>query len=240
MFVITCATQEVLIFRNAKTREIVVGAENRVEQCHYAAVVTRIEEDLDDELTGGWKVVEVCASIVYFAGLYTHRVLVTDGTEIVSCVPVESRTARRKVPHCMRSLDSSILLSPLSCCQSTIYQHLIVVMSLQMHGCATFTRGYITVCNSQRQGENSKVIERGYGRALESRENMKVKHGPGRRRGSYESRAVGLFRFSFSRRDDQASSVAATSRCLIDPTLSSAGRTSREKTGEPSGSGGAE
>ncbi|KIP09986.1 hypothetical protein PHLGIDRAFT_101815 [Phlebiopsis gigantea 11061_1 CR5-6] len=59
VFVITFATQEVLIFRNAKTREIVVGAENRVEQCHYAAVVTRIEEDLDDELTGGWKVVEM-------------------------------------------------------------------------------------------------------------------------------------------------------------------------------------
>jgi hypothetical protein len=25
----------------------------------YAAVLTRVEEELDDELTGGWKVVEV-------------------------------------------------------------------------------------------------------------------------------------------------------------------------------------
>ena len=59
VFVITFATQEMLIFRNAKTREIVVGAEDKVEQCHYAAVITRLEEELDNELTGGWKVVEV-------------------------------------------------------------------------------------------------------------------------------------------------------------------------------------
>ncbi|GJE91100.1 mitochondria import inner membrane translocase TIM44 subunit [Phanerochaete sordida] len=59
VFVITFATQEMLIFRNAKTGEIAVGAENRVEQCHYAAVLTRVEEELDNELTGGWKVVEM-------------------------------------------------------------------------------------------------------------------------------------------------------------------------------------
>ncbi|KAI5123531.1 hypothetical protein M0805_006691 [Coniferiporia weirii] len=59
VFVITFATQEVLLFRNAKTGEVTVGAENRVEQCTYAAVITRIEEELSDELTGGWKVVEM-------------------------------------------------------------------------------------------------------------------------------------------------------------------------------------
>lgn len=59
VFVVTFATQEVLLFRNAKTREVVVGREDRVEQCTYAAVITRIEEELDDELTGGWKVVEM-------------------------------------------------------------------------------------------------------------------------------------------------------------------------------------
>lgn len=59
VFVITFATQEMLLFRNVKTGEAVVGAENKVEQCHYAAVVTRVEEELDNELTGGWKVVEV-------------------------------------------------------------------------------------------------------------------------------------------------------------------------------------
>ena len=59
VFVVTFATQEMLLFRNGKTREIIVGSEDRVEQCHYAAVLTRVEEELDNELTGGWKVVEV-------------------------------------------------------------------------------------------------------------------------------------------------------------------------------------
>ena len=55
----TFATQEVLCFKNAKTREVIVGAEDRVEQCQYAAVITRIEEDIDDELTAGWKIIEM-------------------------------------------------------------------------------------------------------------------------------------------------------------------------------------
>ena len=59
MFVVTFSTQEVLLFRNPVSREVVVGAENRVEQCVYAAVITRIAEETSDELTGGWKVVEV-------------------------------------------------------------------------------------------------------------------------------------------------------------------------------------
>jgi hypothetical protein len=44
-----------------KTREIVVGTEDKVEQCQYAAVITRVEENLANELTGGWKVIEVCS-----------------------------------------------------------------------------------------------------------------------------------------------------------------------------------
>ncbi|EIN06037.1 mitochondria import inner membrane translocase TIM44 subunit [Punctularia strigosozonata HHB-11173 SS5] len=59
VWVVTFATQEVMTFRNAKTGEIVVGAEDKVEQCHYAAVITRVEEDIEDELTGGWKVIEM-------------------------------------------------------------------------------------------------------------------------------------------------------------------------------------
>lgn len=43
VFVITFATQEVLLFRNAKSGE---GAEDRVEQCTYAAVLTRVEEGI--------------------------------------------------------------------------------------------------------------------------------------------------------------------------------------------------
>ncbi|OSD03053.1 mitochondria import inner membrane translocase TIM44 subunit [Trametes coccinea BRFM310] len=59
VFVVTFATQEMLLFRNVKTGEIVVGAEDRVEQCHYAAVITRVPEEIDNELTGGWKIIEM-------------------------------------------------------------------------------------------------------------------------------------------------------------------------------------
>ncbi len=69
VFVITFATQEMLLFRNAKSGEIVVGAEDRVEQCHYAAVITRVQEELDNELTGGWKVVEVRAILFLIPSL---------------------------------------------------------------------------------------------------------------------------------------------------------------------------
>ena len=67
----------------------------------------------------------------------------------------------------------------------------------------------------------------------------------GKRRAEAQQGLVGghwalceLSRALFSRSAAQASSVAAAMRCLMLPTLSSAGRTSSEKTGEPSGSGG--
>lgn len=82
-----------LLFRNAKTKEIMVGAEDRVEQCHYAAVVTRIEEDMDNELTGGWKVVEVCILYSTFVLLVgrgkAYAIVNVDGSKIGSCIPLE-------------------------------------------------------------------------------------------------------------------------------------------------------
>jgi len=59
VYVITFTTQEVLLFRDRMTRDVVIGAENHVEQCNYAAVVTRMEEELANELTGDWEVIEV-------------------------------------------------------------------------------------------------------------------------------------------------------------------------------------
>ena len=44
MFVVTFAAQEILRFKNAKSGEIVVEVEDRAEQCHCAAVITKIEE----------------------------------------------------------------------------------------------------------------------------------------------------------------------------------------------------
>ncbi|KDR80676.1 hypothetical protein GALMADRAFT_241052 [Galerina marginata CBS 339.88] len=59
IFLITFATQEMMVFRNARTGEVALGAENKVEQCTYVAAVTRVPEELGNELTGGWKVVEM-------------------------------------------------------------------------------------------------------------------------------------------------------------------------------------
>lgn len=60
VFVVSFQTQELLIFRNAKTAEVVVGSEDQVQSCNYALVLTRDKAGLDNELTAGWKVVEVC------------------------------------------------------------------------------------------------------------------------------------------------------------------------------------
>lgn len=62
VFLVTFATQELLLFRNAKTGEAVVGSEDAVDSCRYAIVLTRMDKELDNELTGGWKVVEVSNS----------------------------------------------------------------------------------------------------------------------------------------------------------------------------------
>ena len=72
-----------LLFRNAKTGDIAVGAENKVEQCHYAAVITRVEDDLANELTGGWKVMEVCL-LLYLLRRCQYSYFVLDGSQICS------------------------------------------------------------------------------------------------------------------------------------------------------------
>lgn len=59
VFVISFRTQEIINFRDPKTGEIVVGDENRIEQCGYVAVMTRIEEELENEETGGWKIIDM-------------------------------------------------------------------------------------------------------------------------------------------------------------------------------------
>lgn len=88
------------MFKNAKTGEVAVGAENRVEQCMYAAVVTRIEEDIDDELTGGWKVIEVGVALALLFGWCQRRGLTgltcfflclsTDGPQIGTRIPIDA------------------------------------------------------------------------------------------------------------------------------------------------------
>jgi len=59
VFVVSWRTQEVLAYRDLKTDEIAVGDENKIQQVGYVAVLTRVEEELDNEETGGWKVIDV-------------------------------------------------------------------------------------------------------------------------------------------------------------------------------------
>lgn len=59
VFIVSFRTQEIINFRDPKTGEVVVGDENKIEQCGYVAVMTRIEEELDNEETGGWKIIDV-------------------------------------------------------------------------------------------------------------------------------------------------------------------------------------
>ena len=59
VFVVAWRTQEILAYRDLKTGEIAVGDENKIEQVGYVAVLTRIEDELDNEVTGGWKVIDV-------------------------------------------------------------------------------------------------------------------------------------------------------------------------------------
>ncbi|KAJ7303467.1 hypothetical protein DFH08DRAFT_1089450 [Mycena albidolilacea] len=51
-----------LLFRNAKTRQVVGGGQGRVEQCTYFAAAARAEGELGNKLTGGWKYSNTTAS----------------------------------------------------------------------------------------------------------------------------------------------------------------------------------
>jgi hypothetical protein len=91
VFIISFNTQEVLLFRNAKTGEITVGAEDKVEQCSYVAAITRVEEELDNELTGGWKVIDVSVTLSSHRSRFlTRRVsVVPDGKTIRTSISIE-------------------------------------------------------------------------------------------------------------------------------------------------------
>jgi import inner membrane translocase subunit TIM44 len=57
--VVSFSSQELLYFKDPKTNEVLAGREDQADLCRYAMVLTRLEEEMDNEITGGWKVVEV-------------------------------------------------------------------------------------------------------------------------------------------------------------------------------------
>ncbi|KAI9700220.1 MAG: protein translocase subunit [Bogoriella megaspora] len=59
VFIITCRTQEVHVYRNSKSGELAAGMEDKVQQVTYAIGVTRIPEDVNNQETRGWRLIEL-------------------------------------------------------------------------------------------------------------------------------------------------------------------------------------
>lgn len=56
--VVSCRAQEINLFRKAKTGEVAAGTEDHIQLSTYAMVFTRVPEELDNNVTEGWKVLE--------------------------------------------------------------------------------------------------------------------------------------------------------------------------------------
>ncbi|KAG5948410.1 hypothetical protein E4U53_006290 [Claviceps sorghi] len=59
VFIITCRTQEIHVFRNAKTNELAAGMEDKVQLVTYAIGITRVPEDVNNPETRGWRLIEM-------------------------------------------------------------------------------------------------------------------------------------------------------------------------------------
>ncbi|KAJ1922734.1 protein translocase subunit [Tieghemiomyces parasiticus] len=59
VIVLSFNTQEVMVFRNRVSREIVFGKEDHIELVAYAMVLTKDPDDLANPVTNGWKVLEM-------------------------------------------------------------------------------------------------------------------------------------------------------------------------------------
>ncbi|KAF2171566.1 hypothetical protein M409DRAFT_63787 [Zasmidium cellare ATCC 36951] len=59
VFVLMCRTQEVHVYKKAKTGELAAGMEDKVQQVTYAIGVTRIPEEVSNPETRGWRLIEL-------------------------------------------------------------------------------------------------------------------------------------------------------------------------------------
>lgn len=58
VIVVSCRAQEIHLYRKAKTGEVAAGTEDHIQMSTYAMVFTRVPEEMDNETTEGWKVIE--------------------------------------------------------------------------------------------------------------------------------------------------------------------------------------
>lgn len=59
VFIITCRTQEVHVYRNKKTNELAAGMEDKVQLVTYAIGVTRLPDEVSNPETRGWRMIEL-------------------------------------------------------------------------------------------------------------------------------------------------------------------------------------
>ncbi|KAF1814321.1 TIM44 subunit of mitochondria import inner membrane translocase [Eremomyces bilateralis CBS 781.70] len=59
VFIISCRTQEVHVYKNAKSGELMAGMDDKVQQVTYAIGITRIPEDVNNPETRGWRLIEL-------------------------------------------------------------------------------------------------------------------------------------------------------------------------------------
>ena len=59
VFVVTCRTQEIHVYRKAKTGELAAGTDDKVQLVTYAIGLTRIPEEVNNPETRGWRLIEL-------------------------------------------------------------------------------------------------------------------------------------------------------------------------------------
>ncbi|KAI9376769.1 mitochondrial inner membrane translocase subunit TIM44 [Aspergillus egyptiacus] len=59
VFVVTCRTQEVHVYRNTKTNELAAGMEDKVQLVTYAIGLTRLPDEVNNPETRGWRLIEL-------------------------------------------------------------------------------------------------------------------------------------------------------------------------------------
>ncbi|KAF3768924.1 hypothetical protein M406DRAFT_62927 [Cryphonectria parasitica EP155] len=59
VFIITARTQEVHVYRNAKTNQLAAGMEDKVQLVTYAIGITRTPDDVNNPETRGWRLIEM-------------------------------------------------------------------------------------------------------------------------------------------------------------------------------------
>lgn len=59
VFIITCKTNEVHVYRDLKTKKLKAGVEDKVQQVTYAIGITRLADDVANPETNGWRLIEL-------------------------------------------------------------------------------------------------------------------------------------------------------------------------------------